>query len=308
MGIGFIFPGQGAQEVGMLDDLRAEESILDERLSEASDILGFDLGDVIRNGPEARLSQTSVTQPALLVASVALFEIWSAHRGAAPTIMAGHSLGEYSAFTAAGSLQFNDAVKLVHERGKLMESAVPGGQGAMAAILGLDDELVSSICAEIDGVVSPANMNAPGQVVISGEISAVDHAVAKCSEAGARRSVKLNVSGPFHCQLMTPAAGELERLLDEVEIKVPDISVIHNVDASLAIDAAGIRDRLVRQLSAPVRWSECVAAVLATGVTTVVECGPGKVLTGLLRRIDRSVDAFAMGSVDELSAALGAIE
>ncbi len=292
----------------MLDDLRAEESILDERLSEASDILGFDLGDVIRNGPEARLSQTSVTQPALLVVSVALFEIWSAHRGAAPTIMAGHSLGEYSAFTAAGSLQFNDAVKLVHERGKLMESAVPDGQGAMAAILGLDDELVSSICAEIDGVVSPANMNAPGQVVISGEISAVDQTVAKCSEAGARRSVKLNVSGPFHCQLMTPAAGELEKLLDEVEIKVPDISVIHNVDASLAIDAAGIRDRLVRQLSAPVRWSECVAAVLATGVTTVVECGPGKVLTGLLRRIDRSVDAFAMGSVDELSAALGAIE
>ena len=292
----------------MLDDLRAEESILDERLSEASDILGFDLGDVIRNGPEARLSQTSVTQPALLVASVALFEIWSAHRGAAPTIMAGHSLGEYSAFTAAGSLQFNDAVKLVHERGKLMESAVPDGQGAMAAILGLDDELVSSICDEIDGVVSPANMNAPGQVVISGDILAVDHAIAECSEAGARRSVKLNVSGPFHCQLMTPAAGELEKLLDEVEIKVPDISVIHNVDASLAIDAAGIRDRLVRQLSAPVRWSECVAAVLASGVTTVVECGPGKVLTGLLRRIDRSVDAFAMGSVDELSAALGAIE
>ena len=292
----------------MLDDLRAEESILDERLSEASDILGFDLGDVIRNGPEARLSQTSVTQPALLVASVALFEIWSAHRGAAPTIMAGHSLGEYSAFTAAGSLQFNDAVKLVHERGKLMERAVPGGQGAMAAILGLDDDLVSSICAEIDGVVSPANMNAPGQVVISGDILAVDHAIAECSEAGARRSVKLNVSGPFHCQLMTPAAGELEKLLDEVEIKVPDISVIHNVDASLAIDAAGIRDRLVRQLSAPVRWSECVAAVLASGVTTVVECGPGKVLTGLLRRIDRSVDAFAMGSVDELSAALGAIE
>ncbi|MEC8834608.1 MAG: ACP S-malonyltransferase [Pseudomonadota bacterium] len=308
MGIGFIFPGQGAQEVGMLDDLRAEESILDERLSEASDILGFDLGNVIRNGPEARLSQTSVTQPALLVASVALFEIWSVHRGAAPTIMAGHSLGEYSAFTAAGSLQFNDAVKLVHERGKLMESAVPGGQGAMAAILGLDDELVSSICDEIDGVVSPANMNAPGQVVISGDISAVDQAIAECSEAGARRSVKLNVSGPFHCQLMTPAAGELEKLLDEVEIKVPDISVIHNVDASLAIDAAGIRDRLVRQLSAPVRWSECVAAVLASGVTTVVECGPGKVLTGLLRRIDRSVDAFAMGSVDELSAALGAIE
>ncbi len=292
----------------MLDDLRAEESILDERLSEASDILGFDLGDVIRNGPEARLSQTSVTQPALLVVSVALFEIWSAHRGAAPTIMAGHSLGEYSAFTAAGSLQFNDAVKLVHERGKLMESAVPDGQGAMAAILGLDDELVSSICDEIDGVVSPANMNAPGQVVISGDILAVDHAIAECSEAGARRSVKLNVSGPFHCQLMTPAAGELEKLLDEVEIKVPDISVIHNVDASVAIDAAGIRDRLVRQLSAPVRWSECVAAVLATGVTTVVECGPGKVLTGLLRRIDRSVDAFAMGSVDELSAALGAIE
>ena len=216
----------------MLDDLRAEESILDERLSEASDILGFDLGDVIRNGPEARLSQTSVTQPALLVVSVALFEIWCAHRGAAPTIMAGHSLGEYSAFTAAGSLQFNDAVKLVHERGKLMESAVPDGQGAMAAILGLDDELVSSICDEIDGVVSPANMNAPGQVVISGDILAVDHAIAECSEAGARRSVKLNVSGPFHCQLMTPAAGELEKLLDEVEIKVPDISVIHNVDAS----------------------------------------------------------------------------
>ncbi|MEE3278524.1 MAG: ACP S-malonyltransferase [Pseudomonadota bacterium] len=308
MGIGFIFPGQGAQEVGMLDDLRAEESILDERLSEASDILGFDLGDVIRNGPEARLSQTSVTQPALLVVSVALFEIWCAHRGAAPTIMAGHSLGEYSAFTAAGSLQFNDAVKLVHERGKLMESAVPDGQGAMAAILGLDDELVSSICDETDGVVSPANMNAPGQVVISGEISAVDKAMAECSEAGARRAVKLNVSGPFHCQLMTPAAGELETLLEEVEVKVPEIPVVHNVDASLAADAAGIRDRLVRQLSAPVRWTKCVETLLATGATSVVECGPGKVLTGLLRRIDRSVDAFPIGSVVELSAALDGIE
>ncbi|MFP6795549.1 MAG: ACP S-malonyltransferase [Pseudomonadales bacterium] len=308
MGIGFVFPGQGAQEMGMLDDVRATEPILDELLEEASGIVGFDLGEVIRHGPVERLNQTSVTQPALLAVSVALFEIWNAHRGPAPSILAGHSLGEYSAFTAAGTLQFNDAVKLVHERGKLMESAVPDGHGAMAAILGLADEQVSSICDAIDGVVSPANMNAPGQVVISGESSAVDNAISKCTEAGARRSVKLNVSGPFHCQLMAPAAEALKNLLDNVEIKAPHIPVIHNVDASLAIDPAGIRDCLVRQLSAPVRWSECVATMIATGATAIVECGPGKVLTGLLRRIDRSVDVLAIGSVDDLSAALGGIE
>jgi [acyl-carrier-protein] S-malonyltransferase len=308
VGIGFVFPGQGAQQVGMLDDLRATEPILNDRLAGASETLGFDLGEVIRNGPEDRLNQTSVTQPALLAASVALFEIWGARGGAAPIIMAGHSLGEYSAFTAAGSLRFNDAVNLVHERGKLMESAVPDGQGAMAAILGLDDELVSSICDGVDGVVSAANMNAPGQVVISGESLAVDNAISECSEAGARRSVKLNVSGPFHCQLMTSAAGELKSLLDDVEIKKPGIPVIHNVNASLARDPAGIRDCLVRQLSTPVRWSECVATMLAGGATTVVECGPSKVLTGLLRRIDRNAEAFAIGSVDDLSVALGEIE
>ena len=308
MGIGFVFPGQGAQEMGMLDDVRATEPILDELLEEASGIVGFDLGEVIRHGPVERLNQTSVTQPALLAVSVALFEIWNAHRGPAPSILAGHSLGEYSAFTAAGTLQFNDAVKLVHERGKLMESAVPDGHGAMAAILGLADEQVSSICDAIDGVVSPANMNAPGQVVISGESSAVDNAISKCTEAGARRSVKLNVSGPFHCQLMAPAAEALKNLLDNVEIKAPHIPVIHNVDASLAIDPAGIRDCLVRQLSAPVRWSECVATMIATGATAIVECGPGKVLTGLLRRIDRSVDVLAIGSVDDLSAALRGIQ
>jgi [acyl-carrier-protein] S-malonyltransferase len=189
-----------------------------------------------------------------------------------------------------------------------MESAVPDGQGAMAAILGLDDELVSSICDGVDGVVSAANMNAPGQVVISGESLAVDNAISECSEAGARRSVKLNVSGPFHCQLMTSAAGELKSLLDDVEIKKPGIPVIHNVNASLARDPAGIRDCLVRQLSTPVRWSECVATMLAGGATTVVECGPSKVLTGLLRRIDRNAEAFAIGSVDDLSVALGEIE
>lgn len=308
MGIGFVFPGQGAQEMGMLDDVRATEPILDELLEEASGIVGFDLGEVIRNGPAERLNQTSVTQPALLAVSVALFEIWNAHRGPAPSILAGHSLGEYSAFTAAGALQFNDAVKLVHERGKLMERAVPDGQGAMAAILGLADEQVSSICDAIDGVVSPANMNAPGQVVISGTSSAVDKAISECTEAGARRSVKLNVSGPFHCQLMAPAAEALKNLLDNVEIKAPHIQVIHNVDASVAIDPAGIRDCLVRQLSAPVRWSECVATMVATGATAIVECGPGKVLSGLLRRIDRSVDVFAIGSVDDLWAALRGIE
>jgi len=306
--VGFVFPGQGAQQVGMLDELRFAEPILDDRLAVASEVLGFDLGDVIRNGPEERLSQTSITQPALLSTSVALYEIWIARGGVAPAIMAGHSLGEYSAFTAAGSLDFSDAVKLVHERGKLMESAVPRGEGAMAAILGLDDELVLSICREINGIVSPANMNAPGQVVISGESSAIDEATAKCSESGARRSVRLNVSGPFHCDLMAPAAEELKNLLDEVEIKMPNVPVIHNVDASLAVDPSGVRNCLVRQLSAPVRWSECVSAMLSAGATTIVECGPGKVLSGLLRRIDRTARAFSIGGVDELSNALGETE
>ena len=304
MSLGFVFPGQGAQAVGMGGDFLDSDAVVRARFEEANAALGFDLVSIVLEGPPERLAETEVTQPALLTVGVALWDAWCARGGARPTLLAGHSLGEYTALAAAGALAFEDAVRLVHARGRFMQEAVPVGEGAMAAILGLDDDVVAGCCAGADGVVAPANLNAPGQVVISGAAGAVDQAVAACKEAGARRAVLLNVSGPFHCALMRPAAERLRAALDAVSIRTPEIRVLHNVDAAVAKSAEDIRRKLVDQLDSPVRWRDCMQAMQAEGVDRVVECGPGNVLAGLARRIDRSLAVDGIGTLEAMASAL----
>ncbi|MBM29323.1 MAG: [acyl-carrier-protein] S-malonyltransferase [Gammaproteobacteria bacterium] len=304
MTIGFVFPGQGAQTVGMLADISALDSKFKPRIEEASDAVGFDLAGLILDGPEERLNQTEVTQPAVLAVSVALYEVWIGQQGRTPDFMAGHSLGEYSALVASGAMNFRDAVKLVHERGKLMQKAVPLGTGAMAAIIGLDLDEVSALCDKTKGIVSPANINSAEQIVIAGEAEAVDAMTTACKEAGAKRALKLDVSVPSHCELMVSASDEVQLLLEQTEFRLPVIPVIHNVDGEIAEDVAGIVNKLTLQLSNPVRWSLCMQKMIEKGVTDVIECGPGKVLLGLMRRIDRSVNAKAIGEVGSLQEAL----
>ena len=304
MTIGFVFPGQGAQTVGMLADISALDSKFKPRIEEASDAVGFDLAGLILDGPEERLNQTEVTQPAVLAVSVALYEVWIGQQGRTPDFMAGHSLGEYSALVASGAMNFRDAVKLVHERGKLMQKAVPLGTGAMAAIIGLDLDEVSALCDKTKGIVSPANINSAEQIVIAGEAEAVDAMTTACKEAGAKRALKLDVSVPSHCELMMSASDEVQLLLEQTEFRLPVIPVIHNVDGEIAEDVAGIVNKLTLQLSNPVRWSLCMQKMIAKGVTDVIECGPGKVLLGLMRRIDRSVNTKAIGEVGSLQEAL----
>ena len=304
MTIGFVFPGQGAQTVGMLADISALDSRFKPRIEEASDAVGFDLAGLILDGPEERLNQTEVTQPAVLAVSVALYEVWIGQQGRTPDFMAGHSLGEYSALVASGAMNFRDAVKLVHERGKLMQKAVPLGTGAMAAIIGLDLDEVSALCDKTKGIVSPANINSAEQIVIAGEAEAVDAMTTACKEAGAKRALKLDVSVPSHCELMVSASDEVQLLLEQTEFRLPVIPVIHNVDGEIAEDVDGIVNKLTLQLSNPVRWSLCMQKMIEKGVTDVIECGPGKVLLGLMRRIDRSVNAKAIGEVGSLQEAL----
>ena len=306
MGLGFLFPGQGAQEVGMVGDIGAAEDAVSKRFEEASDVLGFDLGDVVANGPAERLNETEVTQPALLTAGVALLDVWRRRNGAEPEVVAGHSLGEYSALVAAGSLDFRSAVVLVHKRGKLMQGAVPAGQGAMAAILGLDDEVVEESCEAIDGTVTPANYNSSGQVVIAGAAHAVAAAIDACKDRGARRAVPLDVSVPSHCALMAPASEPLAELLSNADIRDPRIPVVQNYSAAAATDRATIRDNLLRQLVSPVRWSASVGTMARAGTDVFVECGPGSVLAGLARRIDRSLAVHGIGTLDGLESALEA--
>ena len=304
MSLGFVFPGQGAQAVGMASDLLDSDPCVRERLAEANDALGFDLAAVILSGPEARLAETALTQPALLVVGIALWQAWRARGGAMPVAMAGHSLGEYTALTAAGAIAFADAVRLVHARGRFMQEASPVGEGAMAAIIGLDDDEVAACCEGVAGVVQPANLNAPGQVVISGAAAAVAAAVDACKAAGARRAVPLNVSGPFHCELMRPAAERLREALDETPIQAPDTTVLHNVNALPAEGADAIRGQLMEQLCRPVRWSDCARGMGERGVERMVECGPGNVLAGLMRRIDKSIEVVGIGTRAGMEAAL----
>jgi [acyl-carrier-protein] S-malonyltransferase len=304
MSLGFMFPGQGSQTVGMLTEVAEQHAEIVEHFQRASDAIDQPLWDIVRDGPEQALNSTAITQPALLVASVALWNIWLGAGGTRPEMVAGHSLGEYSALVCAGSLSLEDGARLVHERGKLMQQAVPHGVGAMAAVLGLEDDQVRECCEAATGVVTAANFNAPGQVVIAGAAAAVDDAAERCKQVGARRAVLLPVSGPFHCELMKPAQQEFAAVLDSVDLTMPQIAVVHNVDARVADNVQELREKLMAQIAQPVLWTRCAQAMIAAGVDRLVECGPGKVLSGLLRRIDRSIDTDALGSLDGLSAAL----
>jgi len=307
-GLAFVFPGQGSQKVGMLAEIAAAEAVVTQTFEEASEALGYNMWDLVQNGEQEALNLTENTQPVLLTASVALWRVWQGRGGATPAYMAGHSLGEFSALVCAGSLDFADAVKLVRARGQFMQTAVPVGEGAMAAVLGLDDELIVDICKQSSaaGVVEAVNFNAPGQVVIAGHVAAVDQAIAALKEAGAKRAMPLPVSAPFHTSLMQPAAEKLSAAIDAIEWRAPAIPVVHNVHGQTESDPAAIRALLVRQLYSPVKWVDCVTAMVAQGVSTVVECGPGKVLSGLNKRIDKSLNSLNIEDPSSVDAALAA--
>lgn len=302
-----VFPGQGSQTVGMLTELAASYPRVEETFREASDALGYDLWQLVSQGPADELNKTWQTQPALLAASVAIYRVWQQQGGEQPMLMAGHSLGEYSALVCAGVLNFADAIKLVELRGKLMQEAVPEGTGAMQAIIGLDDAAIRKACEESaqGQVVSPVNFNSPGQVVIAGNKEAVERAGAACKAAGAKRALPLPVSVPSHCALMKPAADKLAVALESITFNAPAVPVINNVDVKAETDAEQIRHALVRQLYSPVRWTESVEAMAAQGVTQLLEMGPGKVLTGLTKRIVDSLTAAAVNDTASLTAALG---
>ncbi|MEL6870195.1 MAG: ACP S-malonyltransferase [Pseudomonadota bacterium] len=304
----FIFPGQGSQSKGMLGDIGSAYPVIGDTFAEAADVLGYDLWAVCQHDADESLSRTEVTQPALLTASIALWRAWLAAGGPQPAVLAGHSLGEYSALVCAGSLTLADAVALVRRRGELMQQAVPAGSGAMAAILGLDDDVVIAACDAVsDGVVSAANFNAPGQVVIAGETAAVDTAIAHCKEGGARRALPLPVSVPSHCALMQPAADAFAADLANVTINAPSIPVVNNVDVQVEADSQAIRDALIRQLYSPVQWSATIRHMVTDGVETFVECGSGKVLSGLLKRIHKPAASMALETPDGFSGALAAL-
>ncbi len=310
MSTGIVFPGQGSQSVGMLKELAAAFAGVEQTFAEASEALGEDLWAIVQDGPAEKLNSTEITQPAMLAAGIAVWRVWQAQGGPQPAVMAGHSLGEYSALVAAGSLAFDHAVRLVAERGRLMQEAVPAGTGAMAAILGLDDEAVIQVCADAaEGeVVEAVNFNSPGQVVVAGHKSAVERAVALASERGAKRAVMLPVSVPSHCALMKPAAERLAEILEDIPVQAPTIPVINNVDVEMPTDPDAIRDALVRQLDHPVRWVETIRRMQAEGVDTLIESGPGKVLVGLNKRIERRMPALPVYDPDTLAAALEAVK
>jgi [acyl-carrier-protein] S-malonyltransferase len=305
MSIGFVFPGQGSQAVGMLTDVATVHPLVRSLFEQAGDVIDRPLWQIVCEGPEDALVRTEITQPALLTAGFALWSVWRDEGGPLAECVAGHSLGEYTALVCAGAMAFEDGVRLVHRRGQLMQAAVPQGQGAMAAILGLDDEAVEAACAAVDGVVSAANYNAPGQVVIAGTAAAVAAAVAACQAQGARRATLLPVSGPFHCALMKPAQEAFAADLEGVALTAPAIPVVQNVDAAISADVDDIRRKLLEQIAMPVLWTRCVQAMAARGVTRAIECGPGRILSGLIKRIDKSITTDAIGSLDGLRAALG---
>ncbi|CPR19351.1 ACP S-malonyltransferase [Brenneria goodwinii] len=301
-----VFPGQGSQSVGMLAELAAEYPVVTETFAQASAVLGYDLWQLAQQGPVEELNKTWQTQPALLTASVAIWRVWQQLGGKTPALMAGHSLGEYSALVCAGVLDFQQAVSLVEQRGKLMQEAVPEGTGAMYAIIGLDNDAIAKACEESaqGQVVSPVNFNSPGQVVIAGNKEAVERAGAACKAAGAKRALPLPVSVPSHCALMEPAAKKLAVALESVDFSAPKIPVVNNVDARVETSPEAIRSALVRQLHCPVRWTECVEFIASQGVESLLEVGPGKVLTGLTKRIVATLTASAVNDPASLSAAL----
>jgi len=309
MSIAFVFPGQGSQSVGMLQELHERHGVVRDTFTEASAALGFDLWALVANGPDTTLNETRNTQPAMLTAGVAVWRAWRTAGGAEPKLMAGHSLGEYTALTCAGAFEFADAVRLVAERGRYMQEAVPAGQGGMAAILGLDDDVVRQVCADSaqGEVVSAVNFNSPGQVVIAGSAAAVARAIEAAKAAGAKRALPLPVSVPSHCALMHPAAERMALRLKEVKLQAPRVPVLHNVNVQSEQDADAIRSALVRQIESPVRWVETVQKIAAMGITRLVECGPGKVLAGLNKRIVKDTETLAVYDQATLDAALAAL-
>ena len=306
MSIAMVFPGQGSQSPGMQSDLAAEYREVRATYAEADEILGYDLWQLVQDGPADKLAATVVTQPAMLAAGVAAWRVWVAAGGPAPSQVAGHSLGEYTALVCAGAISFGEAMRIVKRRSELMQAAVPLGEGAMAAIIGLDDDAVREICAQAGnaGVVEAVNFNAPGQVVIAGHAGAVSAAVSKAEAAGARRAILLPVSVPSHSSLMTSAGQALAEALADADFRAPDITVVAASDARPYGDAEDIRERLSNQVYRSVLWVDTVRSMLAAGATRVVECGPGKVLAGLVRRIDRKTPVATIDSLDGLGKAL----
>ena len=312
MKFALVFPGQGSQSVGMMSGF-GDSAVVRQTFDEASAALGEDLWAMVNDGPAELLAQTVNTQPLMLTAGVATYRVWRTEGGRPPAVMAGHSLGEYAALVAAGALAFADAVPLVRLRAAAMQEAVPSGEGAMAALLGLDADVVIDVCNTVaqGDVVSAANLNAPGQIVIAGARAAVERAMTEAKGRGAKRAVLLPVSAPFHCALMTPAAERLAVRLAQIEVKTPTIPVINNVDVAVCDSADAIRDALVRQANSPVRWIETIQAMAGQQVMAVIECGPGKVLAGLTKRIDKNVAGGAIvdvASVDEWIAQTGEAE
>lgn len=307
---GIVFPGQGSQSVGMLSELAEEHPIVRQTFTEAAQVLGYDLWDLVKHGPDDQLNQTMKTQPAMLAAGISVWRVWLDQGGAKPQLMAGHSLGEYTALVCAGAIEFTDALRVVAERGRFMQEAVAEGIGGMAAILGLDDDQVKAVCrqAASGDVIEAVNFNSPGQVVIAGHKGAVDRACVLAKEAGAKRALPLQVSVPSHCALMKPAAERLAQLLNGISITSPGIPVIHNASVELAGDAESIRVELSAQLYSPVRWVETVQKMAASGVSSLLEAGPGKVLAGLTKRIDRNLIGLPVFDTKSLMQAMEALK
>lgn len=306
--LAFVFPGQGSQSVGMLAELAELHASIRDDFAEASDGAGVDLWALSQQGPEEQLNRTEYTQPALLAASVAVWRLWRVQGGAMPAALAGHSLGEYTALVAAEALSLREAAHLVRIRGQLMQAAAPAGSGAMAAVIGVDDDIVRTVCEEVSGreVVVPANFNSPGQIVIGGHAAAVDRAAELLAERGARKVARLAVSVPSHTPLMRDAANRLADTMQGLAWREPTMPIVQNVDGDIHEGVDAVRDALVRQLYLPVQWTACVRTLAARGIVRIAECGPGKVLCGLNKRIEKSIENRALGAVGDFEAALQA--
>ncbi len=307
--LALVFPGQGSQKVGMLSEIAGATPMVTQVFAEASEVLGYDLWQLVQAGPQETLNMTETTQPALLAASVALWRVWRERGGAEPAFMAGHSLGEWSALVCSGAIDFADGIRLVRARGRYMQEAVPAGTGAMAAIIGLEDAVVEQACADAaqGEVVGPVNYNSPGQVVIAGAGAAVERAMALCKDAGAKRALPLPVSAPFHTALMKPAADRLAAEILATTFRAPACGIIHNVNATTESSPEAIQELMIKQIYSPVLWVDCVKELVARGVTTTLECGPGKVLCGLNKRIERDLTTLATETNDALADALAQV-
>lgn len=304
--LAFVFPGQGSQKIGMLSELAEQYSLIKETFDQASDVLGYNMWELIQHGEQEAINLTERTQPILLASSVAIWRLWNEKNGAIPSQMAGHSLGEWSALVCSGVVDFADGLNIVRARGQYMQQAVPVGEGAMAAIIGLDDKAILEACANAQslGVVDAVNFNAPGQVVIAGSNAAVEAAMESCKAAGAKRALPLPVSAPFHTSLMKPAADNLADLVNTVNFSAPQVPVVHNVHAQTETDPETIKALMLEQIYSPVKWVDCVNQLKNNVATTLIECGPGKVLSGLTKRIDREITSLATDSVADFTAAL----